>query len=681
MRGLQFLSRAILGLLIVPGALQAAGWDLGEPPTIPAGTVPKPNSIAGSMSAPPVKFTVNTTSREEVRNFFNTVYQAAENAVMGWTGNLGTCNAGTNDAAFRDLVVLQINWFRAMAGVPAWITLNETYNAKDQQAALMMSANNLLSHYPTNTLTCYTADGAEAAGKSNLSLGSAGPEAIRGYAEDFGTNNQAAGHRRWLFYPQTEEMGTGDIPRTDTAWAANATWVVDLANISNPRPATREPYVCWPPPGFVPYPVVYARWSFTYPNANFTNAGVAMSSNGVPVAVTLEPVQTGYGENTLVWHPTGADTTQPWQWPCPGTDVVCAVLITNVSGGVPASFSYTVTVFDPHTTGPDTVVPVVSGPELPVAGQPNGYTFTAVPKASGHQWRQTRRASWTAVEGGENGLTDFNAQTSPGYSVVVNSPVASGSHALHLAQTLATDQFLTYRRVVLPDAGGALQFQSRLYYATTTQEARVQVSADDGTSWQDVYVQAGLSNEGELSFTNRTVSLASFVDRPLLVRFLYHYAGGYYYYQADAGWFIDDLTFTGTEELTQPVVAEVPAGSAFSFAPATAGSYALNVRALVYDQYPLEWGPAKRVATMATPLPVLTFNGRPVVAGNQVQMDFLVTNFRSGLQFQLRTSSSLPGNWVVDTNAVVQALVSGAKYRFVTTRSGPGAALYRVNTF
>ena len=62
-------------------------------------------------------------------------------------------------------------------------------------------------------------------------------------------------------------------------------------------------------------------------------------------------------------------------------------------------------------------------------------------------------------------------------------------------------------------------------------------------------------------------------------------------------------------------------------------------------------------------------------------MDFLVTNFRSGLQFQLRTSSSLPGNWVVDTNAVVQALVSGAKYRFVTTRSGPGAALYRVNTF
>ncbi len=29
---------------------------------------------------------------------------------------------------------------------------------------------------------------------------------------DNGTNNSAAGHRRWLFYPQTRSMGSGDVP-------------------------------------------------------------------------------------------------------------------------------------------------------------------------------------------------------------------------------------------------------------------------------------------------------------------------------------------------------------------------------------------------------------------------------------------------------------------------------------
>src|SRR5205809_968253 len=37
-----------------------------------------------------------------------------------------------------------------------------------------------------------------AAGKSNIALGNAGPDAITAYIEDFGGNNAAAGHRRWI---------------------------------------------------------------------------------------------------------------------------------------------------------------------------------------------------------------------------------------------------------------------------------------------------------------------------------------------------------------------------------------------------------------------------------------------------------------------------------------------------
>ena len=42
----------------------------------------------------------------------------------------------------------RIDWFRAMAGVPVGITIDPTFSAKDQQAALMFSANRSISHTP-----------------------------------------------------------------------------------------------------------------------------------------------------------------------------------------------------------------------------------------------------------------------------------------------------------------------------------------------------------------------------------------------------------------------------------------------------------------------------------------------------------------------------------------------------
>ena len=157
---------------------------------------------------------VDPAHREASRTFFITYYQNAAAPAHGWTGDLAACDAGTTSAAFRDAVLLRINYFRAMAGVPAQVTLSDTYNAKAQQAALMMSVNDQLSHNPPATWHCYTADGAEAAGNSNLALGIYGWDAITGYMQDPGTGNGAVGHRRWILYPQTQTMGTGDIPPT-----------------------------------------------------------------------------------------------------------------------------------------------------------------------------------------------------------------------------------------------------------------------------------------------------------------------------------------------------------------------------------------------------------------------------------------------------------------------------------
>lgn len=283
---------------------------------------------------------VDPQSRDDSLRFYRDVYLASENAAPGWSGDHAACDPGDTNQSFRDAVLLRINYFRAMAGIPPLEGLNPEYNHKAQQAALMMSANNALSHDPPADWQCYTPEGDQAAGSSNLYLGVYGVSAIDGYIRDPGAGNYPAGHRRWILYPYTRYMGTGDIPPANGANAANALWVFD-ADGHPARPATREPFVAWPPPGYVPHDVVYPRWSLAYPGADFSAATVAMTRNGAPLAANVQPVVTGYGDNTLVWEP---DT--PFG-SAPGADTVYTVEVTNaIIDGAAQTFSYTVTLFD-----------------------------------------------------------------------------------------------------------------------------------------------------------------------------------------------------------------------------------------------------------------------------------------------------------------------------------------------
>ena len=249
--------------------------------------------------------------------------------------------AGTTSQAFRDAGTLRINYFRAMAGIPSNIVFSDTFNSKDQQAALMVSANNQLNHHPPSSWKVHTPAGAEAASNSNLFLGSFGPTGISGYIEDYGYGNYSAGHRRWILYPNTGTMGTGDVPVSGTYNSANALWVV-VPNASMVRPATRQAFVSWPPPGYTPYSLVFPRWSFSYPNGDFSNATVTMTRNGANVPVSIDSRQdNGYGENTLVWVPDNLNPgiQQPQQSP-PTTEATTTVNVSNfLVGGVSQSFT------------------------------------------------------------------------------------------------------------------------------------------------------------------------------------------------------------------------------------------------------------------------------------------------------------------------------------------------------
>jgi hypothetical protein len=274
------------------------------------------------------------SARDSVVTEYNTNYLGSAVTTLGWTGNVSGCLAGTVPDDVNAKVLQRIKYFRKMAKLPTDITFDAAKNAKCQQAALMFKANNDLDHYPPSSWTCYTADGYTAAGSSNIALGMHSSEAISGFIEDFGSNNLSAGHRRWLLYSKSKVMAHGSTDNSCAIW---------VTGNSGNTPLFTPEFIAWPPKGYVPAPVVYPRWSFGIPGATFTNATVAMKdpNNAAMTVNVISSTQTGVGDNTIVWEPTGVNTTST-------SDLKYHVTVSNVSvGGSTKTYDYDVTIIKP----------------------------------------------------------------------------------------------------------------------------------------------------------------------------------------------------------------------------------------------------------------------------------------------------------------------------------------------
>jgi hypothetical protein len=290
---------------------------------------------------------VDSQERDDSLAFYQSDYIIPNPPPINWNGSHQSCDPGTTDPAFQAAVLKRINYFRAMAGVPAEITFSPESNLKAQAAALLMSVNKDLNHLPPHNWTCYSDLAYEGAGNSNLFLGIYGWDAITGYMQDPGEGNDAVGHRRWILYPQTQVMGSGDVPPTDEYPASNALVVFD-AHTWDERPETRDGFVAWPPPGYVPYPVVFPRWSFSYPDADFSETKVYMFQDKEPLSILQAPIFNGYGENTIVWQVEGIPSGG--NWPVPTQDTGYRIVITNVKMDESAlDFTYEVIIFNPNS--------------------------------------------------------------------------------------------------------------------------------------------------------------------------------------------------------------------------------------------------------------------------------------------------------------------------------------------
>ncbi|MBA4256861.1 MAG: hypothetical protein C0445_13410 [Polaromonas sp.] len=540
-------------------------------------------------------FVLDTRQREAVRLFYRAVFASSDNVPPEWSGSVSACAPGDTSQAFKSAVLRRVNWFRAMAGVPAQVQLDATFNQKAQQAALVMAANNQLSHTPPANWACNNATATNAAGNANLALGRMGPESVaNGYMRDSGSNNAAVGHRRWVLYPQTRFMGTGDV---DGSVKANALWVFD-GNFGTTRPAVRDEFVAWPAPGYAPYPTVYGRWSFSFPQADFSSAVVSMTENGRPLALRVEPLSNGAGENTLVWLP--GNYTDSMNWVRPSADTSYQITVANVRvNGTPRSFSYTVVVFDPDVS---TTTLALTGNAQATMGQSTQYGFDAQPGATAYQWRSLSVVPAVFNDGAEAGASQFVVNTSGGYSAVATDVAATGSQSFHLAHAQPSDQSLQLQGRWLPGPNSSLRFASRLGLSSAQQVATVELSSDEGLSWSVLWSQSGAqsgstSSFGEATFTEKTVSLAPYAGRSVQLRFRYAVVGGSYYPQSSTGvgWYVDDISLQGVDAVSTVSAPVTIDGNSFVFTPVQSGTVLLQARALMYD-HPGDWGVTKAVS-------------------------------------------------------------------------------------
>lgn len=208
-----------------------------------------------------------------------------------WSGAVEGCNVGDISADGRDNALRLFNLVRWLADLPA-VTTEETRNQQAQACALMMTANDALSHDPPMSWKCYSELGAQGAGTSNISSGP-GVASVLSYMVDDG-NLTTFGHRRIILANDLGPIGLGSAGKGGASC---------MQNIGGKGTATK-PWTAWPSPGPFPmqaYVDAYKRsldstgWSVQSKGIDLSKAQVTVTAAGQNKPVTVEQLTGTYG--------------------------------------------------------------------------------------------------------------------------------------------------------------------------------------------------------------------------------------------------------------------------------------------------------------------------------------------------------------------------------------------------
>lgn len=210
-----------------------------------------------------------------------------------WSGDTATCDAGALSDDARATALRLVNLYRALAGLPA-VGEDAAKSAAAQECALMMHVNGQLNHFPPSSWTCYSADGASAAGQSNIASGPT-VMAIDMYMSDFG-NDTTLGHRRWILSNWLGDIGIGGT--------SNASCLQVIGGAGSGT----NTWTSWPPPGEVPLELMYLSyvpvdqtgWTVQSDTISLGGALVTVRKGGDVLPVTVERLLSNYGSSDAI---------------------------------------------------------------------------------------------------------------------------------------------------------------------------------------------------------------------------------------------------------------------------------------------------------------------------------------------------------------------------------------------
>lgn len=186
-------------------------------------------------------------------------------------GPVGQCDPGTLTGEAYDEALRVVNYARWLTGL-AEVGYDDSLNPRTQACALIMANQRALSHDPPPNWACYTPEGAQAAGESNIHYSTRAEtivESVIGYLHDGGDNNRAdVGHRRWLQSATLGRVGFGYHHSQTTRASASCYNVI----ASDPGPPSGPPFIAYPNPGVFPIELLTSRF-WTLPWSVSISAG------------------------------------------------------------------------------------------------------------------------------------------------------------------------------------------------------------------------------------------------------------------------------------------------------------------------------------------------------------------------------------------------------------------------
>jgi uncharacterized protein YkwD len=207
-----------------------------------------------------------------------------------WSGSVSSCTVGDISADGRESALRMVNLMRWLADLPA-VTTDDMSNKQAQACALMMTANDELSHSPPMSWKCYSADGASGAGSGNISS-VPGVESVLSYMVDPG-NATTLGHRRWILSNGLGPIGLGSAGNGGAS----------CMRVFGGKGKANKAWMAWPPPGAFPlqaYKDRYNRflddtgWSIQS-DVDLSNAKVTITSDGQDKPVKVTELEANYG--------------------------------------------------------------------------------------------------------------------------------------------------------------------------------------------------------------------------------------------------------------------------------------------------------------------------------------------------------------------------------------------------